>query len=77
MTVGDFDGGTLGFELLGNGLHIGHVGAEKYRFAGPRRFENIMAADIDQTAADKSDIAHSKKFTELADRIEKQNVLFK
>ena len=61
MTVGDFDGGTLGFELLGNGLHIVHVRAEKYRFARPRRLENIMAADIDQTAADKSDIAPQQK----------------
>ena len=76
MTVGDFDGGTLGFELLGNGLHIGHVRAEKYRFTKARRLQNIVAADIGtRLPPTKAISARAKKSTSSPTVSSKQDIL--
>src|SRR5262245_63807859 len=61
----------------GNSREILHMGSEEYGFAIARWFQNIVPAGIDQTTADKSDIAGREKCRQLAHRVQQKNVLGK
>ena len=65
---------AVGEERVGDLLEVLHVRAEDDRLAEDRRLEDVVAAVIDQAAADEHRGGHLIELRQLADRVEHDDV---
>ena len=67
-------GGAVGEERVGDLLEVLHVRAEDDRLAEDRRLEDVVAAVIDEAAADEHGGGELIELRQLADRVEDDDV---